>query len=134
MVMFLGNTFIHTQNVKWVSVWFSLKARGQMKAMLGAIVTLLLISFGPFVCFNLAWLAAIDNDPDRALSCFSSPLMIDVLGQADDLHQVYQNTWFPDSDLLVILVNFLIYGGLALCLRTFVLRELNDLLERRDDH
>lgn len=129
---FLGNVFIFMTIVKWTGLWFGLKTATRMKAMLGSLLSVLALCFVPMICMVLC-LVALDSNPDEMpLFFFSSPMIVEGISQGDEFVAVYRRSWFPDSDLTVILLNFVVYGGLAAGLRRFVLSQLPALLQRRD--
>lgn len=132
LLLYLGNVLAFMTIVKWVGVWFGLKTGSQMKAMLGSLLSLLGLCFIPMICM-VVLMISVRSDPDEMpLFFFSSPLIVETMGQNDALRYIYGNSWFPKLDLAVILVNLTIYGGLAVVIRQLVRRQVPSLLQRRD--
>ncbi|MCP4504845.1 MAG: hypothetical protein GY826_00415 [Fuerstiella sp.] len=61
-----------------------------------------------------------------------SPLIPTGMNEFHDRHEIYRNNWLPDSDVFVVIFHFMIYGGLVLILRTWLMLRLPTLLHRRD--
>ncbi|MCH2211411.1 MAG: hypothetical protein MK110_08920 [Fuerstiella sp.] len=98
-----------------------------------SLLTMLFICFGPIIFSVFLLLNTNVYAKSISMFCFMSPIVIEVLNQLDGLPAVYHNNLFPESDVLVILMNFLVYGALVIGLREFVLNTLNGLLDRVDD-
>ena len=132
MICVIGNTLIYIQIVKWISVYFGLRLQSQMKAMLASLLSIVGLCLLPMMMTALV-LISLDCDPDDfPLFFFSSPAITVCMNELHELHEYYRRSWFPESDWLVVLFNFMVYGGLALALRTFVLVRLNHFLQRKD--
>ncbi len=128
----LGNAFIYMHLIKWMAVYFGLKMNTQMKAMMATLVAVLCLCFVPML-IGVLLLISFDCQPnDFPLWFFSSPGIVTVLNEWHDLREMYRNSWFPANDLLIVFLNFGVYGGLALLARTFVMTRLECMLERRD--
>ena len=128
----VGNAFIYLHLVKWIAVYFGIKLNTQMKAMLTSILVVLALCIIPMLIMVLAMVATDNNPDDIPLFCFVSPAIIPAFNEVHEMHTVYRRSWFPKCDGVVMVVNFLIYGGLALVLRMLVCRNLSGLLNRRE--
>ena len=132
MICVVGNTLIYIQIVKWLSVYFGLKLHSQMKAMLASLLSIVGLGLLPMMLTALVMIS-LDSDPDDfPLFFFSSPGIVPCMNEIHELHEFYRNSWWPESDWFITLFNFMIYGGLALGLRTLVVSRLNHFLQRRD--
>lgn len=129
----VGNAFvIYLHLVKWIAVYFGIKLNTQKKAMLTSILVVLALSIVPMLIMVLA-LVATDNSPDDIpLFCFVSPAIIPTFNEVHEMHTVYRRSWFPNSNAVVMIVNFLIYGGMTIVLRMLVRGNLSRLLNRRE--
>jgi hypothetical protein len=128
----VGNAFIYLHLVKWIAVYFGMKLNTQMKAMLTSILVVLALCIIPMLIMVLV-MVATDNSPDDIpLFCFVSPAIIPAFNEVHEMHTVYRRSWFPNSNAAVMIVNFLIYGGLTVVLRMLVRRNLSRLLNRRE--
>lgn len=120
--------------VKWIAVYFSLKLNSQMKAMLGTIITVIVLCIVPPILTVLP-LLLFGTDPDRAdlpIWYFTSPVLIYMFNELHEFHQMFRGGWWPHSEFFTLLVNLGIYGSLTLVVRSFVIWLLPDLLDRRD--
>ncbi len=109
-----------------------MKLNTQMKAMLSSILAVLALCIIPMLIMVLT-MVATDNTPRNIpLFCFVSPVIIPALNEVHEMHEVYRGSWFPGSDGVVVVTNFLIYGGLTLVLRMLVCQNLSGLLNRRE--
>jgi len=129
----IGNAFIYMNIVKWTAVYFGLKMNTQMKAMMATLVAILCLCFVPMLLGILALLSVGADPNDLPLWFFSSPVIVTALNEWHDLSEIYCHGWFLRSDVIVVLLNFAIYGGLMLACRAFVTVRLGTLLGRLDD-
>ena len=128
----LGNALIYMHLVKWIAVYFSLRVNTHMKAMIGSLVSVLMLCLVPMILLALL-LISVDADPDDfPLWFFSSPAIVVAVNEFHDLRMLFRSSFLPDSDVFVILCNFIVFGGLTMVVRAYVLRKLQDLLQRRD--
>ncbi|MEO1984940.1 MAG: hypothetical protein ABGZ24_30870 [Fuerstiella sp.] len=132
LICAVGNAFIYLHLVKWIAVFFGMKLNTQMKAMLTSILVVLALCIIPTLIMVLAMVATDNTPTDIPLFCFVSPAIIPAFNEVHEMHNVYRGSWFPDSDAVVVITNFLIYGGLTLLLRMLVCRNLSGLLNRRE--
>jgi ABC-type transport system involved in multi-copper enzyme maturation permease subunit len=134
LVCVVGNALIYIQIVKWVSVYCGLRLPNQMKAMLASLLSILGLCILPILVTTL-FLISLDLNPDDfPVFWFTSPVPMAVLNEIHEIDSVFRRSWFPNSEWLVVLTNFAVYGTLAVGLRAFVLARLNKLLQRRDSH
>ena len=128
----VGNAFIYMHLAKWVALALGLKLNSQMKAMIGSLVSILVLCLIPLLLGELI-LMSIDMTPNHfPLWYFMSPLIPTGMNEFHDRHELYRNNWVPDSDVFVVVFHFMVYGGLVVILRTFLMLRLPDLLQRRD--
>ncbi|MCP4171519.1 MAG: hypothetical protein GY758_12180 [Fuerstiella sp.] len=128
----MGNAFIYMHLVKWIALTFGMKLNTQMKAMIGSLVSVLVLCLVPLLMGALIMIS-IGMDPDDfPLWFFMSPLIPTGMNEFHDRHEIYRNNWLPDSDVFVVIFHFMIYGGLVLILRTWLMLRLPTLLHRRD--
>jgi uncharacterized membrane protein YphA (DoxX/SURF4 family) len=128
----VGNAFIYMHLAKWIALALGLKLNTQMKAMIGSLVSILVLCLGPLLLGALIMIS-IGTDPDDfPLWFFMSPLIPTGMNEFHDRHELYRNNWMPDSDVFVVVFHFMIYGGLTLFVRTGLMRRLPELLQRRD--
>lgn len=129
----ITHAWLYMTLVKWIAVWFSLRFNTLMKAMLGSIITVVLL------CTAVAATAAIlmvltDNSPDQfPVWWFLSPVTILVMNELDELQEVHDSFDSFNGDNIVLLINLAMYGTLTFGVRAFVQRQLARLLNRRDD-
>lgn len=128
----LGNSFIYMNLIKWVAVFFGLKLNTQMKAMVATLISILVLCFVPVMLCALTMMSVGSDPDDMPLFFFLSPLIVPALNEWHDIYQIYRNNFLPESDLVVIVCNFAVYGSLTLAARSFVLRRLGELMNRRD--
>lgn len=129
-----AHTLVYLSIARWTGILFGLLFRSQMKAMIGALISLLAVTFVPLFLTMMVLLAS-DLDPDGfPLFFFSSPIIIYGSALVSELSMAFgQAGWFFRSELLVVLVNLAVYGTLGLVLRWQVLRRLPRLLSRLDE-
>lgn len=131
-VISLGNAFVYMNLIKWVAVYFGLKLNTQMKAMVATLLSILVLCFVPMTMCALGMMSVGADPDDMPLFFFMSPLMIPAMNEWHEIHHIYRNNNLPESDLVVILGNFAIYGSLALAARAYVLSSLPALMNRKD--
>ncbi|MEO2014126.1 MAG: hypothetical protein ABGZ53_07110 [Fuerstiella sp.] len=128
----MGNAFIYMHLVKWIALTFGMKLNTQMKAMIGSLVSVLVLCLIPLLVGALI-LISVGMDPDDfPLWFFMSPLITTGMNEFHDRHEIFRNNWLPNSDVFVVVFHFMVYGGLVLILRTGLMLRLPDLLQRRD--
>ena len=132
LICAVGNAFIYLHLVKWIAVFFGMKLNTQMKALLTSILVVLALCLIPLLIMVSAMIATGNTPRDFPLFCFVSPAIIPAFNEVHEMSEVYRDSWFPNSDGLVVVTNFLIYGGLTLGLRMLVWRNLSGLLNRRE--
>ena len=92
--------------VQWLSLWIGLKMRTRFRAILTALAVLVAWCVVPLIfCFSL------EAESDNALFQIS-PLAVPAWNEDGNLYRM-----FPNFPLLGVLVNFLIYGTIAACIR-----------------
>lgn len=127
----VGNAFIYMHLVKWIALYFGLRLNTQMKAMVGSLVTVLVICFVPLMTMVMLMIL-YDSNPNRFPPFFfSSPMIIPALNEFHDLDEVSRNSSVL-TELLAVIFNLAIYGGLMLVVRRLVQFQLPDLLDRLD--
>ncbi len=126
----VGCAFIYLHLAKWIAIYWGLKLNTQMKALLASVISVLALCLVPMlVC--VAGMLYFDSRPGSFPPFyFTSPAIVVCLNEVHELHEVYRSHWVPNSEWFVIFTNFVIYGGLALCLRGVVLYRLPKLLNR----
>ncbi|MCP4505434.1 MAG: ABC transporter permease subunit [Fuerstiella sp.] len=128
----LGNAFIYMHLAKWIALFLGLKLKTQMKAMVGSLISVLVLCLVPLLLGALILMSA-DMDPDDfPLWFYMSPLIPTGMNEFHDRHELYRNNSMPDSDVFVVFFHFMVYGGLTLIVRTSLMRRLPELLQRRD--
>lgn len=128
----LGCAYVYMQLVKWVAVWFGVRQKTQMKAMLSAILTICGLCFLPLLIAVPIMILA-DSDPSVFPPFFFiSPIFVPAFNEIHELYEVYRRSWFPSSDWLVVLVNLGIYGGMAWGAKWYAVRSIPRLLQRPD--
>jgi ABC-type transport system involved in multi-copper enzyme maturation permease subunit len=132
LVFAVGNAFIYMHLVKWIAVFFGLKQNTLMKAMIGSLVTVLVLCFVPMILIALVLVSTNCNPNDFPFWFFSSPIMSVAFNEFHDLQEFWRRTYLPNSDVFVVLFNFAVWGGLALTLRFHILNRLPSLLGRID--
>lgn len=128
----LGNSFIYMNLIKWVAVYFGLKLNTQMKAMVATLISILVLCFVPVMLCALTMMSVGSDPDDMPLFFFLSPVIVPALNEWHDIYHIYRNNFLPESDVVVICCNFAVYGSLTLAARSFVLRHLGELMNRRD--
>lgn len=125
-------SFVYMSIVKWTAVYFSLRLNSLMKSMLGTLISIVAICVVPFICCLLPLLLT-ETDPERhPLVFFMTPIAVLIVNEYDDLQIFYSRSDWPESEYFILLFNLLLYGALALILRSIVIRRLPHLLNRRD--
>jgi len=132
LVFALGNAFIYMHLVKWIAVFFGLKQNTLMKAMIGSLVTILVLCFLPAILMALVLVSTTSGPNEFPWWFFSSPIFGVGLNEFHDLQEYWRRTYLPDSDVFVILCNFAVWGGLAWTVRFYVVKNLTPLLGRID--
>ena len=132
-VTIAGNTFIYLQLVKWISIYIGLRASTLMKAMVGSLVTLLVICFVPLLSLLVLSLLATQRPDSFVAFFFSSPLVTAAFNEYHDFTPFLQRDNFPNTELQLIAGNFLVYGIIAFVCRSLVYRRIATLLGRRDE-
>lgn len=132
LVFALGNAFIYMHLVKWIAVLLGLKQNTLMKAMIGSLVTILVVCFVPMILIALVLITTNSTPEDFPLWFFSSPVISVAVNEFHDLHEFWRGTSLPDSDVFFILCNFAVWGGLALAVRFYIFNNLTALFGRID--
>lgn len=126
----VGCAVVNLHLAKWIAVYWGLKLNTQMKALQASIVCLLVLGFVPML-LTAAGMEVLNTNPDRfPLFVFSSPMLVPTLNQFHELYFIFRNSWFPKSEILIILINLVLYGSLLLVVRAFVLSRVSGLLQR----
>lgn len=128
------HTLLYMSLVRWIAVYFSLRFNSQMKAMLGTILSILGLCIIPAMVL-LVPLLLLGSDPDRAdlpVWYLTSPAIIFAFNESNEFYNLFRSSWWPKSEYFTLLANLAIYGLLTLTVRTYVIRKLPDLLNRRD--
>ncbi|MEO2013869.1 MAG: hypothetical protein ABGZ53_05810 [Fuerstiella sp.] len=128
----MGNAFIYMHLVKWIALTWGLKMNTQMKAMIGSLVSVLVLCLVPLLVGALIMMSIGIDPDDFPLWFFMSPFIPTGMNEFHDRHEIFRNNWLPDSDVFVVVFHFMVYGGLVLILRTCLMLRLPDLLQRRD--
>lgn len=128
----LGFALIFMNLVKWLAVYFGLKMKSQMKAMVGSLTAVLLICFVPLLSIVTLMLLSGNDPDDFPLFFLSTPMIPYMMNELHDFQPVFQIDAIPDSELFIILGGFFVYGTLMLAVRFFVLLRLPSLLNRAD--
>ena len=134
LVGLIAHAWLYMTLVKWIAVWFSLRFNTLMKAIFGTVITVALL------CTAFAALTAIPmlmtNVTPREFPVwfFTSPVTILVFNKVHDLREVFNNTRFYGTDVVVLIINFAVYGAVAAGVRAFALRQLPRRLNRRDGY
>lgn len=138
MLCLLGTAAINLNLVKWIAMYFGLKMKTQMRAMTNGLVSVLLLCLLPLALLTIGMIQTNLNPNTFPLWFFSSPAVFPVANEIHDLHEIFrgsgrsQGNGLPRSELLVVLINFAIWGSITLCLRAVVIGRVSDLLQRLD--
>lgn len=128
----VGCTFIYLHLAKWISVYWGLRMKTQMRAMMAAILAILSLCFLPLLSIVGALITLELRPDDFPLFFVSSPMIVPSVNEWHDMTRVIRDTPFGDSVWALIFLNFAVYGGLTIAVRFFVLRTVGRLLQRRD--
>lgn len=132
MLCLLSTTVINLNLVKWIAMYFGLKMKTQMRAMTSSLISVLLLCTLPMALLTIAMILTDLNPNKFPLWFYSSPAVLPALNEAHELHEAFRGNSIPDSELLVILIYFIGWGGVMLCVRGIVTGRLGTLLQRLD--
>ncbi|MCA9057942.1 MAG: hypothetical protein KDA85_05565, partial [Planctomycetaceae bacterium] len=133
--IFLSHLALFITLVKWIATGWGLWFRSQIKAILASLLSIAAICIVP--CMLLVILMLItDLNPDSFPPFFfSTPVIIFGMNSAFELREVAEEFSLDSEvigELVVTFVNLLIWGGLTLCIRQYVLFTLTRQLQRFD--
>lgn len=129
----LGNAYIYMHIVKWTGTYFGLRTNTQMKAMVSSLVSILVFCFVPLLLCLVCMIGVGSRPADSPFFIFISPLIISALNEFHEVWRAVNDSWFPNSELLAVVFNFFVYGGICQLIKKYTVRKLPELLERMDD-
>jgi ABC-type transport system involved in multi-copper enzyme maturation permease subunit len=130
----LTHIILYMSLAKWIAVYFSLRFNSQMKAMLGTILSVVGLCIIPAMLIALPMML-LGTNPDQAdlpIWYLTSPAIIFAFNEVSEFNELFRSHWWPRSEYFTLLVNLVIYGGLTLAIRAFVIAKLPTLLSRED--
>lgn len=128
----LSHGVLYLHLVKWISLYFGLRMKSNMKAMVASLGTIVLLCVGP-IAISVTTMISLGSTPDDGMFWFySSPVIVPMLGAFRDLHELYERNSMPNSGLVVIFINLSIYFGVMSVVKKQTLKQLPKLLNRRD--
>ena len=120
---------------KWIAAFFSLQMNSQMKAMIGAIISILVLCIVPPMLTALPMIFT-GTDPDRdgfQIWFLTTPAFVFAFNEVHDFSALTRQGSWPRSEYFTLFANLFIYGSLTLIVRAFVLWRLPVMLNREDN-
>lgn len=128
----VGHSILYLHLVKWISLYFGLRMKTNMKAMVASLGTIVILCT-VILAITVTGLISSGGSLEEGLWWFySSPIIVPMLGAFRDLSELYERNSMPDSGLLVITLNLGIYFIVMQTVKTWTVRSLPQLLGRLD--
>lgn len=133
LVCVMSHTILYLHLVKWISIYFGLRLKTTIKAMVGSLAAVVVLCVG-LVAVVVTLMISSDISPDENMFWFySTPVIVPMLGAFRDLYELYGRNGMPDSALLCLILNLGVYFTLMKAVKNYTIRRLPQLLERYDN-
>ena len=129
------HAILYMSLAKWIAAFFSLQMNSQMKAMIGAIISILVLCIVPPMLTALPMIFT-GTDPDRdgfQIWFLTTPAFVFAFNEVHDFSALTRQGSWPRSEYFTLFANLFIYGSLTLIVRAFVLWRLPVMLNREDN-
>lgn len=128
----ISHSVLYLHLVKWISIYFGLRMKTNMKAMVASLATIMVLCTA-VVAVALTALESFGLHPDEWGGWyFLSPVIVPMVGAFRDLSVLYRGNSMPDSGLLCITLNLGAYFAVMQAAKKWTIKSLPQLLQRRD--